>query len=69
MTREEVIADIKKKLEDPNFYEYGLLAYMLRDFIAQENENLRMLIYLLGDPNEYCSKADVQYVIERLEGG
>lgn len=67
MNKQETIQYVKDKLADPAFYDYGLLAYMLRDMVVQEDENLRMLIYLLGDPNEYCAKGEVQYIIDRLE--
>lgn len=67
MNKQETIQYVKDKLADPAFYEYGLLAYMLREMVVEENANLRMLVYLLGDPREYCAKGEIQYVIERLE--
>ena len=67
MNKQETLQYIKDKLADPAFYNYGLLAHMLREIVISENENLRILVYLLGDPNESCAKSDMQYVIERLE--
>ena len=67
MDKEETIQYVKDKLADPAFYDYGLLAGMLRDAVPQEDETLRILTYLLGSRNEYCAKGDVQFVIDSLE--
>ena len=67
MGKKETIQYVKDRLADPAFYEYGLLAYMLRDIVPETEAPLRTLTLLLGSPWEYCAKDDVQFVIDSLE--
>lgn len=67
MNKQETIQYVKDKLADPSFYQYDLLAHMLRDHVNEEDESLRTLAFLLGSGHEYCAKGDVQFIVDSLE--
>lgn len=68
MNKEETIAYVKERLEDPAWYDYSILAGMLRNIVDPTDEPLRKLAYLL-DHGEYgCSKGDVRGLVELIEG-
>ncbi|MHC4316121.1 MAG: hypothetical protein ACYSW3_27070 [Planctomycetota bacterium] len=67
MNKDETIAYVKEKLEDPEFWDYSVLAGMLRNIVPEEDTILRNLAYLL-DHGEYgCSKGDVRGLLKFLE--
>lgn len=68
MNKQETIQYVKDKLDDPAWYDYSLLAHMLRDHVNEEDEPLRILAHLLGSGREYCAKGDVRFIVDGLEG-
>lgn len=68
MNKQETIQYVKDKLADPTWYDYSLLAHMLRDFVDPNDTSLTNLAWSLGFGREICTKGDVQFIVDGLEG-
>ena len=68
MNKDASIAYVKNKLyHDPEFYDYSLLAFVLRAHVDSEDTNLARLVNLLSSGEYGCSKSDVEGLVELME--
>ena len=58
---------MRKKLADPEYYDYALLAYMLRDFPEVTEVGLSEFANILAYEQYGCSKSDVQGLLSYLD--
>ena len=67
MNKSETIAYVKDKLNDSAWYDYSLLAHMLRDFVDPNDKDLKTLAWELGSGQYGCTKGDVRNLVEIME--
>jgi hypothetical protein len=66
MTLQEAIADARIRMNN-KLPDYSLIAFMLRDHLDRDNP-LWDLAFELGSPRSgYCSRADLEGLIELME--
>ena len=65
MTIKKALADARRRLETE--HDYGLVAFMLRDYDETRHAGLWNLSYDLGTDRYCTSKNDVLFLIEELE--
>jgi hypothetical protein len=70
VNRQEAIQYVKDKLDnDPEFYDYSVLASILQPHVEPCNESLQILAELLSSGTYGCSRNDVQGLVDLMEGG
>lgn len=70
MNKDAAIAYVKNKLNhDPEFYDYSLLAFVLRDHVDPNDKDLKTLAWELSSGQYGCSKSEVEDLLELIEGG
>ena len=70
MNKDAAIAYVKNKLNnDPEFYDYSILAFVLQDHVDPNDTHLKTLAWELSSGEYGCSKSDVEGLLELIEGG